>query len=871
MRNDSLRVDSLAVQPSDSLNIEAKTDSIKKPMLESEITYSAVDSFVLSRDNKRVYLYKGAKINYQSIELTADYIELDMENKEVYAEGLPNDTSGIVEGTPVFKDGDEEFKAQKMRYNFETKKAIVTDIRTEQNGGFVHSKTAKKTDEDEYCMVTGKYTTCDHDHPHYYLHLTKAKVIANKKIITGPAYMVLEDFPLYFPTLPFGYFPNSKKYSSGILIPSYGEENQRGFFLRDGGYYWAANDYFDAAIRGEIYSKGSWGLKFNTNYKLRYRFKGNFDFKYFRNVFEPTNAEEIIAGKKVRKDFSIRWSHSQDAKANPSSTFSASVNFSTSTYDKNNSYNPSNYLTNSKSSSISYSKRWENSPFSMSANLRHSQNAVDTTISLTLPEMTLTMGKIYPFKRKNRVGKAKFYEKFGLSYSGNYRNSVPSVKESEIWGSDKWQNGARHNTSLTLPQFKLLKFFNFTPSISYQERWYTDYITKEWRAEAPYYDPITEQTETQKGELVNTKHYGFKRAYEYSYGLSATTQIYGFFTFKEGSRVQAIRHVMKPSISFSYRPDFSDDKYGFYRTVLNEETNEMVRYSIFEKGIFGSPGAGESGAISFSLNNNVEMKMLNRGDSITEDTKYKKIKLLDNLNISTSYNLVADSFKLSNINFSGRTKIRDININFSGIFDPYALESYTTEQGQTMYRKVDKYEWKENHKIGRLTSASLSFGLSFKSKKEEKEKTKEEEEAIAEAEEELERKAIMQDAIPGYNTAYTGYADFSVPWDLNLDYSFRYSRALPTNKSRITQSVDFRGNLSLTPKWKVGFTSGYDIEAGELSYTNFTIRRDLHCWQMSFNVTPFGARRSYMFTINVNSSLLGDLKLDKNKSFRDNF
>lgn len=673
-------IDSL---PVDSVTKEETKDKV--PVLDTDIYYNSNDSIEFDLSNQKVFLYKNATITYGDIELTADYIELDLKHKEVFAKGMMNDSTQQVEGTPVFTGEGQEFKAKLIRYAFESKKAIIFDIITEQEGGFIHGERTKQVNDSTFCILHGKYTTCDHEHPHFYLKLSKAKVLKDKAIVTGPAYMVLEDFPIYFPILPFGYFPNTKTYSSGILFPGYGEENQRGFYLRDGGYYWAASEYFDASIRTEIFSKGSWGVKLNSNYKKRYKFGGSFDFQYFKNKFEPTTAEEIINGSKISKDLKITWSHRQDSKANPNSNFSASVNYSNSSFDKNNSYTADRYLTNSKSSSISYRKKFENTPFSMSMNLRHSQNSRDSTISLSLPEMTITMNKIYPFKRKKRVGKTKWYEKFGFSYSGNIRNSINKVKEDELFTSDQWKNGANHKFSITLPGFRMLKHVNLSPSISYDERWYTSYTTKEWKEQQIVYNPISEQNDTVLGGFVDEKHSGFRRNYEYSYGVSASTQVYGFYTFGEKSKVKAIRHVMKPSVSFSYRPDFDGEKYGF-RAVTNGYTEEELTYNQYEGQIFGYTRAGRSGSIGFSLKNNLEMKVLNTNDT-TSNEQFKKVTLLDDLSFSGSYNLVADSFNLSNISIRGRTKVKGVNVNFGGTIDPYAVN----EEG----RRINTFEWKK--------------------------------------------------------------------------------------------------------------------------------------------------------------------------------
>ncbi|HYQ57203.1 MAG TPA: putative LPS assembly protein LptD, partial [Draconibacterium sp.] len=444
--------------PTDTLvRNEPTTDSLRsveqeKPVIDAPIDYTALDSMIVSLDGQKVYLYNGAKVTYQNIELEAYYIELDLETKEIYAEGI-RDSVGEMTQKPLFKQGSEEYESETMRYNFETEKAFITKVVSAQGEGFIHSNRTKKIGKEVFITKDAMYTTCDADHPHFYLNLTKAKVISNNKIITGPAYMVLEDFPIYFPILPFGYFPNSPTYSSGILLPKYGEEQNRGFFLRDGGYYWAASQYFDLAVQGDIYSRGSWGTRIKTNYKQRYKFNGNFGFEYAKNKY----GEKGLDTYSQSTQYKILWSHSQDPKANPNQTFSASVNISSSGYDKQNANDYNDYLTTTKSSSISYSRKFENTPFNLSVNLRHSQNTKDSTMSLSLPEMTFNMAKVYPFRKKNRSGKIKFYENFGINYTANLKNSI-SAKEDEILSSSfatDWKNGIRHNLPISFPSFSL--------------------------------------------------------------------------------------------------------------------------------------------------------------------------------------------------------------------------------------------------------------------------------------------------------------------------------------------------------------------------------------------------------------------------------
>lgn len=836
-------------------SVKAANDTVTKPVLESEITYSAKDSIIPDLQNQKMYLYKDAVINYQEIELKADYIVLDMARKEVYAEGLP-DSTGTIVGTPVFKDGNDQFEANTMRYNFETQKGIISDVKTTQGDGFIHSDLTKKISKDAFLMVKGKYTTCDAEHPHFYLRMTRAKVISNKKIITGPAYMVLEDFPIYFPMIPFGYFPNSTTYTSGILIPTYGEEQTRGFFLRDGGYYWAANEYFDLALRGDIYSKGSWGAKMHTNYKVRYKFSGNFDFSYNLNKY----GEKPLPDAYKTKGFSLTWSHSQDPKANPNRTFSASVNLSTSSYDKENSYlntatSVQNYLQTQKSSSISYTKKFENSPFNMSVNLRHSQNSRDTTISLTLPEFTFNMSKINPFKSKNRVGQSKWWEQISFSYSGNIRNSISNVKENELFHKSMvkdWQNGWRHSIPITLPSFNLMKYINVSPSFNYSERWYTSYINERYDPNAGYLPP-------RANNVVIDTVYKFRRNYDYSYSISTSTNIYGMYVMSNPNwKLKAIRHKITPSLAFSYTPDFGQKKFGFWGSYIDGDGKE-VYYNHFKNAVFGSAGRGESGAISFNLNNNLEAKVLEaKSDSTSskdEKPKYNKLKILD-LNMSTSYNMIADSMKLSPFAMNARTTIKGVNVNMSANLDPYMVDS----KG----KRYDEYVW--NHlsglkKLGRLTNANLSFGMNFDSKKNDKKsgpgpdgKKPEEPDQTEEEEKPV-------------------YADFEVPWSFRFNYLFYYSKTYNSSgvaTKTINQSLNMGGRLSVTDKWQMDMNTNFDVQAMKFSFTTFSVTRSLHCWTMSFNFVPFGDRKSYSFTLSASSAMLRDLKVQKQSSWRDN-
>ena len=800
-------------------------------VLEAPIIYNATDSIIISLDGRKVYLYKAGVVTYQKIELKADYIELDLNTKEVYAEGLI-DTAGVVQGAPVFKDGSDEFECRALRYNFETQKGIIRDVKTEQGEGYMHSDKTKKIDEKSFIMEDGKYTTCDADHPHFYLQMTKAKVISNEKIITGRAFLVLEDFPIYFPFLPFGFFPSTPTYSSGIIIPTYGEERNRGFFLREGGYYWAASQYFDLSLKADVYSKGSWASNISSSYKKRYKYSGSLNFSYNVNKYGDEGLDDFYK----TKGFSVKWSHSQDSKANPNQTFSASVNLSTSSYDKENATDATNYLTTTKQSSISYSKKWANSPFSFSSSLGHSQNSKDSTISLSLPSMTISMSKIYPFKRKNSVGGTKWYEKISIGYTGNIKNSI-TAKEDVILKKSltrDWRNGWKHTIPITLPSFSLFKSINLTPSVNYTERWYTKSIDK-------IYDAA-------EATVVQDTTYGFKRNYNYSFSLSSSTTVYGMYQIKNpNSRIKTIRHKMTPTIGLSYNPDFSDPKYGFWNSYIDAD-GKTIYYNRYSNGLFGSAGRGESGVISFGLTNNLEAKIAAKND--TTSAKFTKVSILDNLGFSGSYNMVADSMNLSNISVRGRTTIKGVSVNFGGTLNPYMTDSLGNE--------INQYVWNNKkgiEKLGRLTNANLSFGLSFKSK-ENKDKNETEEDP-----EESSGASIIEDAL---------YADFKMPWNFNVNYSFSYSKSNPFTDARINQSVNFRGRLSLTDKWDMSLNTNFDVQKAAFSFTTVSVSRTLHCWSMSFNFVPFGDRRSYSFSLNASSSMLKDLKINKQRSWYDN-
>lgn len=857
---------------------EQKNDSLapikgSKPFLEAQIQYKANDSLAFDFDGQKMYLYGKAEIKYLDIELSAHAIELDLDSTLAIAYGRV-DTAGVEQDLPVFKDKSGSYTMRRMKYNFETKKAIIEHIVTEQGEGFVIAQKAKRVNETEYFMRDAKYTTCDHhDHPHFYLNLTKAKVIPGKKTVTGPAYLVVEDvkLPIF---VPFALIPNTTSYSSGIVMPSYGDEGERGFFLREGGYYFAANDYFDLRLTGDIYTNGSWGTHFGTTYKNRYKYSGRLSADYITNVV----SEKDLPDYNKNKDFSIRWSHSQDAKANPYQTFSASVNYSTSSYDRNNVgsiINPIDLSTNQKSSSISYSKRWPSSPFNFSANLLHSQNSRDTSISLTIPDITLTMNRVFPFKRKEQIGEERWYEKVSFSYSGNTKNFI-NTKEKELSFSGKslseeWKNGMKHSIPLSI-NLKMLKYFTLSPSFNYTERWYLNKVRQEW------------DEENQK-IVKKEPEAGFNRVYDYSTSVGTSTKIYTFFKPSRalfGDGIEAIRHVATPSVSLSYRPDFAQEKYGFYDwfEYYNPKTNEITRYdySFYDNFIYGTAGKGRSGSMSLSLGNTLEMKVKDSKDS----TGFRKISILESLNFSSSYNFLADSMKWSMINMSGRTKILGTNINFNATFDPYGVD--VNKNGNPV--RVNKSALHQNGKLLRLEGASMSFGfnLSPETFKRKDQKTNEGNNQGQENNQNTPPPAMGEDPLAdgaagaaptGLQADEDGYAVFTMPWSLSLNYSMRVSKgkfdALRKEYRYVVGSdVNVTGNISLTPKWKVSVSSGYSFDQKTISQTNIGITRDLHCWSMRFNMVPVGRYKSYFFSINVNSSMLQDLKYEKRNSAYNN-
>ena len=817
---DSLRIvyDSIG-NPVDTIRRDSTPEA--EPLFDDLITYESADSVRFSIADKKVFFYKDALIKYIRTELKADYIDLDMEKKLAFASGVP-DTAGTLIGKPHFKDGGQEFDSKELRYNFETRKGFVKEIITQEGEGYLQGKLTKKQSDSVYCVKNGWYTTCDeHDHPHFYFRMSKAKMIKDKKVFAGFTNLVLEDVPLPL-FLPFAYFPITKKGTSGIIIPTYGEERMRGFNLRNGGYYFAISDYMDLTITGDIYTNGSWGVRLGSTYRKRYKFNGNFDFSTSKNYV----SEKGMPDYQESSDWSVRWTHSQDRKANPYSTFSASVDMSSANQNYFNSTNINEIANQRKQSSISWSKKWPEKPFSLSGSFNHNQNSQDSSISVTLPNLSFRMSQIYPFRKKGKVGEMKWYDNIGISYSADLKNNI-QTKEDKLFKSSftrDWNNGFRHNIPLSL-SFKLAKDITLTPSLNYNGYLNLKTIERVW----------VPDTTSSGGHFVQRDIPGVNYSHDYSASASIgyTPTIYGMFLFKPGSKVYAIRHVIRPSLSASYTPPISP--LGNYTKTYTDGVT-VTEYSIYEGMIYrpSTQTSKQAGSVSFSLDNNLEMKVRNDQDTTGEE-QFRKIKLLESFRIQVSYNPFAEKFKFSTIGLSARTKLFNsrIDLNFTGTIDPYALD----EKGN----KLNKY----HGGIGRLTNASLSTGINFSA---DNGKNKEE----------------KNEMVGGY---YEQYLDFDVPWSINIDYTFSYSK--PAFKSTVTQMMGINGDFSLTPKWKISFTSGYNFATKEISASSFQITRDLHCWEMSFNCIPFGQHQSYNFQINVRSSMLKDLKLTKRASWYD--
>jgi lipopolysaccharide assembly outer membrane protein LptD (OstA) len=852
----TLKPDTVTASIPDSLAVDSLAAKSSKEALEAKVDYKAKDSTLFDLVNKKVFLYGDAEINYKDINLKAAFIEINFDKNEVYATGMP-DSTGKLAGMPEFKQGSQNFKSQVMRYNFRSKKGYISKVMTEDGSGYLHGEIVKKEGDDIVNISKGWYTTCNlQDHPHFAFKYNKSMVIPKKRIVTGPAYLVIEGVPTPL-ALPFGWFPNKENQRSGIIIPTFGESAERGFYFEGGGYYQYINDYLDFKITGDIYTLGSWALKPGMNYKKRYKYSGSANFTYAINVTGVKETPDYVK----RRDFSIRWTHRQDPKARPNSTFSADVNIMSSTLNRYNPTTTQDYLSNTFTSSIAYQTNFKGKYF-LTLSGTHSQNTLTHVVNVTLPSLTFSVNRFNPFNSPKRVGRTRWYNNIAMNYNMKAENMVTAGDSVILTPAalDLMQNGIQHSMPIQSP-VKLLKYLTWTNSINLNDRMYFQSIRKHWS-----YDTLFVNEDTTVGYLAVDTIKGFNNIFDYSYSSSISTIIYGMVRFGKNFPVNAIRHVFTPSVSFTYRPDFGTDFWGYYDTYI-DTTGHQVQYSKYEGSLYGGPPDGKSGRLGFNFANNLEMKVRSRKDTITGT---KKISLIDNFTISFSYEFARDSLKWSPVSLSGRTRLfKNIDISYASQLDPYILDSTGT-------KNLDQTELSVNHRLLRLKNTNWTLSLNWRLTSENFKKKGETKPATPPVPTNLKAEAKEIEMTP------EDYIDWSIPWDVTFSYSFRYDVIhkypyyvppyyIHDRTETIVQTLGASGNVSITPKWKIGFRTGWDFEANDLSYTSISIYRDLHCWEMRFNWIPTGVQKSWNFSINAKASILQDLKLNKKKDFRDNF
>ena len=866
-----------------------------KQTIDARVEYTSSDSMVMT-GRGMAYMYGDGELKYKSMELTAEHIRISLDSSTIYAIGVMDTVLNEVVGKPVFKDGGDSYESNEITYNLKTQKGKIRHVVTQQGEGYLLADETKKMEDNTLMLHGGKYTTCsDHDHPHFYLQMTKGKVQPQKNVVFGPAYLVVGEVPLPL-AVPFGFFPFTDSYSSGLIMPNFGDDYTRGMYLQGLGYYFAINDYFDLELKGDIYTRGTWAVSAATRYVKRYKFRGNVNVNYRWDV----TGEKEMPNYNVAKNLQVQWTHTQDTKANPYSNFSASVNFKTAGYNRSNInsyYNVQANAENTTSSTVNYTQRFPDSPWSLSANMSITQRTKDSTLQVSLPNINVSMSRIYPFKRKQRVGKERWYEKISLQYSGNFYNSI-TCKEDYFLKSNfvkDWQNGLKHTMSSSA-SFMLFKYISITPSVSVNDRMFFQRVDQRW----------DEETYEVKKDTVM----GFYNVYNFNASVSLSTKLYGFYIpFRKwfGDKVDRFRHVMTPSVGFSYHPDFSDPMWakrygGFYgsydRMVTTRDVAgnlvpkldenglpifETVDYSRFREG----PGRGSSASVSFSLGNNLEMKLRNDKDT-TGKEPYKVYSIIDNLSIGGGYNFIADSMNWQNFSVNLRIKIPKVNytINLSGQFDPYMYT--TTASGQHV--RCNELYWNHGrfpHFLGTSTSFSYTFNNDVvkrwfnKDSKEDPNKTADDT-PIEPTIDPMTGEVVNPDPLnnSGKNkdkdkdkVTDDGYLFAEIPWSLSVSYSLRYvANTSVWDEKRNYHKMEFRHNLSFSASlglgkgWKASTSLSYDVNAKKLAYSSINVSRDLHCWSMSASFVPFGPYKSYTFHIGVNASMLKDLKYDKSSA-----
>lgn len=866
-----LRYDSTAI------DTVAADSAKRKPGIDAPVDYECTDSLVYDAETRLVHLYGKAQVKYMDMTLNAAKITMNMDSSMVRAAG-ERDTAGILQDKPVYSQGSDNYHSELMAFNFKTKKGYITNVETTQGDGFMQSQHSKRAADGTLYLEHAKYTTCDAKHPHFYLALSRAKVRPGKESVFGPAYLVVADVPLPL-AVPYGFFPFNKKYSSGFIMPSYGDETSRGFYLRDGGYYFAINDYMDFKALGEIYTKGSWGLSAETNYRKRYRYNGNFYISFLRTV----DGEKNMPDYAVTKSLKVQWTHSKDAKASPNTTFSARVNFASENYERSNlesMYNPLAYTQSTRASSVSFSHTFPSIGLNIAGSTNLTQSLRDSSVSMTLPDLSISLNRFYPFRRKHQAGKERWYEKISMSYTGSLSNSI-NTKEDKLFKSNlvkDWRNGMQHRIPIDAT-FQVFKYINISPQFSLRDIMYTNRVMRSW-------------DETTQKEVADTT-YGFYNLYDWSLGVSANTTLYGFYKpWRKlfGDKIIAVRHVFKPSVSFSYAPDFTSSHYGYQRTYVKTNANgevSTVTYSPYSSGIYSYPSGTKQGMITMSVSNNVEMKVKSDRDTTGE----RKISIIDELYGALSYNMAAETRPWSNLNTRIRLKLtKNYTFSMAAVFATYA---YAFDKNGRVVTS-DRTEWSYG-RFGRFQGMSQNLSYTFNNETLSKLFSRRSDRSTAsndETDTDTDTDAEDANIDPDLRNAKKGgkqkkqkakvdedgYLRFSLPWSFTVSYgiSMAEDRSKQINVRRMrypysfTQTMNFSGYLRIAEGWNISFTSGYDFNYHELSMTTASVSRDLHCFEMSCSVVlrPYS---SFNFTFRARANELADaLKWDKRSSYSSN-
>lgn len=866
-----LRYDSTAIDTT------AADSAKRKPGIDAPVDYECTDSLVYDAETRLVHLYGKAQVKYMDMTLNAAKITMNMDSSMVRAAG-ERDTAGILQDKPVYSQGSDNYHSELMAFNFKTKKGYITNVETTQGDGFMQSQHSKRAADGTLYLEHAKYTTCDAKHPHFYIALSRAKVRPGKESVFGPAYLVVADVPLPL-AVPYGFLPFNKKYSSGFIMPSYGDETSRGFYLRDGGYYFAINDYMDIKALGEIYTKGSWGLSAETNYRKRYRYNGNFYISFLRTV----DGEKNMPDYAVTKSLKVQWTHSKDAKASPNTTFSARVNFASENYERSNlesMYNPLAYTQSTRASSVSFSHTFPSIGLNIAGSTNLTQSLRDSSVSMTLPDLSISLNRFYPFRRKHQAGKERWYEKISMSYTGSLSNSI-NTKEDKLFKSNlvkDWRNGMQHRIPIDAT-FQVFKYINISPQFSLRDIMYTNRVMRSW-------------DETTQKEVADTT-YGFYNLYDWSLGVSANTTLYGFYKpWRKlfGDKIIAVRHVFKPSVSFSYAPDFTSSHYGYQRTYVKTDANgevSTVTYSPYSGGIYSYPSGTKQGMITMSVSNNVEMKVKSDRDTTGE----RKISIIDELYGALSYNMAAETRPWSNLNTRIRLKLtKNYTFSMAAVFATYA---YAFDKNGRVVTS-DRTEWSYG-RFGRFQGMSQNLSYTFNNETLSKLFSRRSDRSTAsndETDTDTDTDAEDANIAPDLRNAKKGgkqkkqkakvdedgYLRFSLPWSFTVSYgiSMAEDRSKQINVRRMrypysfTQTMNFSGYLRIAEGWNISFTSGYDFNYHELSMTTASVSRDLHCFEMSCSVVlrPYS---SFNFTFRARANELADaLKWDKRSSYSSN-